>query len=64
MNNINVNHVCRRLLKKSCICLERLGSTPNRAVQGSNPGQGHCVVFLGKTIVASEFNTEGSPAID
>ena len=27
-----------------------ISSTPDRAVPGSSPGRGHCVVFLGKTI--------------
>ena len=35
---------------------------------GSSPGQGHCVVFLGKTIYSrtssSKFNVGGNPAID
>ena len=43
---------------------------------GSSPGQGHCVVFLGKTLhshgastqvckwVPAKFNTGGNPAMD
>jgi len=44
---------------------------------GSSPGQGHCVVFLGKTLYShsaflhpgvqmgtSEFNAGGNPAMD
>ena len=27
-------------------------SSPNRAVRGSSPGRGHCVVFLGKTLLS------------
>jgi len=34
---------------------------------GSSPGQGHCVVFLGKTgveIGAGEFKAGGNPVMD
>ena len=36
---------------------------------GSSPGQGHCVVFLGKTFTLTvplsiELNADGNPAMD
>jgi len=31
---------------------------------GSSPGQGHCVVLLGKTLRSGELNAGGNPAMD
>ena len=52
-------------------------STPVRVLRVSNPGRGHCVVFLGKTLYShgaslhpgvymgtSEFIAGGNPAMD
>ena len=36
-----------------------------RSTPDSNPGRGHCVVFLGKTQMGTdEFNAGGNPAMD